>query len=86
MIRVELFGIARARAGRADVLLRAGTVREAMAALEEACPGLRPEVVCNGALTEHFLLCREGGKILKDPSAPLAGGDVLLLMGAHAGG
>ena len=37
---VELFGVPRAKAGRAEITLPAATASEALAALEAACPGL----------------------------------------------
>ena len=86
MIRVELFGVARARAGTACVEVEARTLGEALAALARACPGLEPEVVRGGVLTEHYVASRDGREFLADPAAPLAAGESLLILGAQAGG
>lgn len=83
---VELFGIARARAGRERVELAAASLGEAVRALAEACPGLVPEVIDDGALTSAFLASLNGERFVSGPETPLEEGDVLLILGAQAGG
>ncbi|MGQ0612598.1 MAG: MoaD/ThiS family protein [Planctomycetaceae bacterium] len=86
MITVELFGIARARAGSARVEVEARTLGEALAALVRACPGLEPEVVLGGALTEHYVVSRNGEEFVTQGGTRLAEGETLLILGAQAGG
>ena len=85
-MRIELFGIARARAGTEAVEVDARTLGEAVAALADACPGLVPDVIDDGCLTGNFLASLNGERFLRDTTAGLAAGDTLLILGAHAGG
>ena len=85
-MRIELFGIARARGGVSLVEIEAGTVEEALRELAQACPGLVPDVVSDGRLTEHFLASLNGELFVSDPTRALAANDTLLILGAQAGG
>lgn len=85
-MRIELFGIARARAGRDAVDVEAESLGAAIRALAEACPGLVPEVVAGGRLAEGFLANLNGERFVADASLPLARADTLLIVGAQAGG
>jgi molybdopterin-guanine dinucleotide biosynthesis protein A len=85
-VRVELFGIARARAGAAAAEVEAGTLAEALRALAARFPGLEPDVLAGGTLTEHYVVSLNGERFVRDPGTPLHPGDVLLLLGAQAGG
>ncbi|MCK6458720.1 MAG: MoaD/ThiS family protein [Planctomycetes bacterium] len=85
-MRIELFGIARARAGRETIDVEAGSLGEAIRALARACPGVVPEVVEDGRLTDSYLASLNGDRFVKDPELRLAKGDTLLILGAQAGG
>lgn len=85
-MRIELFGIARARAGRESVEVEAGSLGAAIRALARACPGVVPEVVAGGRLTDGYLASLNGERFVKDPELRLAQGDTLLILGAQAGG
>lgn len=86
-MRIELFGIARARAGREAVDVDAGNLGEALRALAAACPGLEPEVVgADGLLTDSFLASLNGAAFVRDESTPLGADDRLLILGAQSGG
>ena len=85
-MRIELFGIARARAGREAVDVEAASLGAAIRALAEACPGLVPEVVGDGGLAEGFVANLNGEAFVADAATPLTGGDTLLILGAQAGG
>lgn len=85
-MRIELFGIVRARAGTELVEVEAQTLGEAVRALAETCPGLVPEVIAGGHLTAGFLVSLNGERFLDDEAAPLAADDTLLVLGAQAGG
>jgi hypothetical protein len=83
---VELFGIPRRRAGRAELRLPAGTVTEVLAALEQACPGLADLRTPAGDLAPHYLLSLDGREFVAEPQRLLARGDRLLLLSADVGG
>ena len=85
-MRIELFGIARARAGTGVVVVDAATLGAAMRALQEACPSLAPEVIADGRLTDGFLASLNGHAFVRDESTALAGSDSLLILGAQMGG
>ena len=83
-VRVEFFGLARLRAGRAELVAEAATVGEALAAADAACPGLR--VVRGAGLSPEYLVSVGGKRFTADPAEPLTGGEQLLVLGADAGG
>jgi molybdopterin converting factor small subunit len=85
MVTVELFGVPRLRAGRAELRVRAGTVAEALAALERECPGLAG-LVCEGRLNPQYLLSVDGYCFVGDLDQGVDSGDRLLLLSADAGG
>jgi molybdopterin converting factor small subunit len=85
-LEIELFGVARARAGRELVELEAGSLGEALEALERSCPELAPEVLSGGALAAGYLASLNGDRFVTDPSTPLREGDRLLILSAQAGG
>lgn len=85
-MRIELFGIARARAGREALEVEAGSLGDAIRALASACPGVVPEVVLDGRLTDGYLASLNGDRFVRDPGLALAKGDTLLILGAQAGG
>ena len=85
-MRIELFGIARARAGSEAVEVEASTLSDAFRALAQACPDLEPEVLRDGRLTEHFLASLNGESFVSDPERALTRRDTLLILGAQAGG
>ena len=77
---VEFYGLARQRAGVAEVNVAAATVREALEAAERetglsviACPHL-------------YLVSVNGNHFTTDPDESLAAGACLLILGADAGG
>jgi molybdopterin converting factor small subunit len=83
---VEFFGMARARAGRANLPLRAATARAALTEVRAACPGLADLCRAGGALAPHYLLSLDGERFLGDLDEPLPPGAHLLLLSADAGG
>lgn len=86
-MRIELFGIARARAGREAVDVEAESLGEAIRALAAACPGLEPDVVTgDGRLTDSFLASLNGAVFVRDEATPLDPEDKLLILGAQSGG
>ena len=85
-VRIELFGIARARAGTEAVEVNAATVAAALRGLVEKCPGVVPEVVADGRLTAGFLASVNGEHFVTDDDEALGAEDTLLILGAQAGG
>ena len=86
-MRIELFGIARARAGTAEVEIDADSVGAALSALAERHPALCPEVLtASGRPTAAYLLSLNGERFVEAPETPLRPDDTLLLLGAQAGG
>jgi molybdopterin converting factor small subunit len=86
-VRIELYGIARARAGTAAVDVDATTGRDARRALARACPGAVPDVLDeNGRLAEGFVLSLDGSRFLGPADEPLPAGSTLLILGAQSGG
>lgn len=86
-MRIELFGIARLRAGRAEVVVDAETLGDALRALGRACPGVEPEVVEAGRLTRYFLASLNGGPFLASgEDRGIEPGDTLVIIGNQAGG
>jgi sulfur-carrier protein len=84
-VTVELFGVPRLRAGRAELPVEATTVAEALAAVELACPGLKG-LVHGSRLAPHYLLSVNGATFVEDLASPLQPGDRLLILSADAGG
>ena len=86
-VRVELYGIARARAGAASIEMEADTLADALRTLAERCPGLRGEVIDpGGGLTRYFVASLNGERFVAEPETPLRPGDALLIVGSQAGG
>lgn len=85
-MRIELYGVARLRAGHDQVEVEAATVGEAVRALAASCPGVVPEVVLGGRLTEGFLASLNGERFVSDDAVPVGEKDTLLIVSATAGG
>lgn len=85
-VTVELYGIARRRAGADAVALEAATLGEALSALEAAHPALAGEVVSGGRLAPHWLANLDGREFVEAPGTPLPPGARVLLLSALAGG
>jgi molybdopterin converting factor small subunit len=86
VVTIELYGVARLRAGRAEVEVEARSLAEALAALAAACPVLVPAVIAGERLAPSWLVALNGAQITADPSTPLGDGDRLVLVSADAGG
>ena len=85
-VTVELYGVPRMRAGRAEVRAPAGTVAELLAALERECPALAGLRQADGRPARHYLLSLDGRVFLTEPGQELRPGDRVLLLSADAGG
>ena len=86
MVTIELYGLPRLRAGAERCELPAGPLHALLTALAGALPGLVPDILRDGHLTEHALLAIDGRDLLVDPSTEISDGTVLVLISAQAGG
>jgi hypothetical protein len=85
-VTLELYGIARKRAGTDCVRVAAATLSEALTALERAHPALAGEVVRGGRLAPHWRASIDGKRFLDGPDAPLPAGSRVLILSGLAGG
>ena len=86
-VRVELFDLARARAGTGEARVRADTLGGALLALADRLPALVPDVLtADGGLGAHWRVSLDGGRFVEDPSVRLPAGTTLVLLSALAGG
>jgi hypothetical protein len=85
-VTIELYGIPRVRAGLAQLVVPAGTLREALRAAEHACPGLGRLVRNDGRLDPQFLLSIDGRRFVMSLEEAVLPGERLLLLSADAGG
>ena len=85
-VTVEFLGIPRQRAGRAELVMAAGTIAETLAAIERACPTLTDLVRPDGQLSPQYILSVNGLRFLRDLNYVMSPGDRLLVLSADAGG
>jgi molybdopterin converting factor small subunit len=90
-IRVEFFGIARARAGisSAEVPAQASgaTLAEVLRLVGDAAPALGDnELIVNGRLHASLAANLDGQRFISDPATPIRDGQCLLILSADAGG
>ena len=85
-VRVEFYGIARARAGVPFIEIEAATLGDVFrqislrgAAMNDVCS---PE----GSLQPGFLVNINGRSFTTDAAKPVSGGDAVLILSADAGG
>ncbi|MBM80400.1 MAG: hypothetical protein CMJ78_07375 [Planctomycetaceae bacterium] len=86
MIRVEFYGIARARAGVAQVDIEAATLGAAVNLLGQKFPDLASECFQGQQLRSGYLANINGQQFTTDASHQLLDGDNLLILSADAGG
>lgn len=86
LVTVEFFGIPRQRAGRAELLVANGTIRETLLAIEQACPKLHGILLPDDRVSPQYLLSINGREFVSDMQKTLDPGDHFLLLSADAGG
>lgn len=86
VVRIELFGVPRMRAGTDSLEVEARTLGEAFQALGRAHPELSPGVVDADGLKPHYLVAVNGLQLTRDPKTRLDPGDVVSILSAEAGG
>ena len=85
VMRVELFGVPRERAGVAAVDVQAETLGQLLAALAMRFPALG-ECIDAGRLQPSFVANLNGDRFVSDPRTPLRQSDSVLILSADAGG
>ncbi len=85
-VTIELYGIARRRAGREAITLDAATLRDALRALAREVPPLSGEILVDGAAAPHWRVSLDGARFLEDGDEALPEGARLLLLSSLAGG
>ena len=83
---VELLGLARHRAGRAEVVVAGRTVAELLQAVGCACPELGRVIQDDGRVSRHYLVSLDGERFVSDPAVAVPAGGRLLILGADPGG
>src|SRR5437762_3091778 len=84
-VTIEFYGMARRRAGRADMRVRATTVAEALAGVTRECSGLAG-LLDAGRLSPHYLVSVNAGPFLTELNAELTAEDHILVLSADSGG
>jgi sulfur-carrier protein len=89
-IRVELYGIARQRAGLSEITLDAppGGLRlgEALVQLTRRLPLLGSELIRGSQLNASLAANLDGMQFISDPATSIRDGQSLLILSADAGG
>lgn len=85
-VAVELFGIARARAGVARTTAEGLCLGDVLAELAERFPLLAESCIDGRRLRPHCTANLGGQRFVSAPETPLCDGDTLLLLSADAGG
>jgi len=80
MVEVEFYGLARRRAGVTHTVVKAGTVRAALAEIAHTFPALAD------VAGKHFLVSVDGERFVADPDEPIPAGSRVLILSADAGG
>jgi molybdopterin converting factor small subunit len=85
-VAVELFGIARARAGVARTTAQGQCLGDVLAHLGERYPALAESCIDGRQLRPSFLANVSGQRFVSAPETPLCEGDTVLLLSIDAGG
>lgn len=86
LVKIELYGPLRLKAGQPGLSVEAGTLREALARLVRGLPALAGAITEHGLLHPSYRACLNGREFPSDPDHPLQPGDAILLVSADAGG
>ncbi len=89
-VKVELFGVPRARAGVSQVDLEfpddQTSLGEVLTALVRMFPNLAGECILEAGLASGYTANRDGEAFVRDVGAKILDGQSLLIMSADAGG
>jgi molybdopterin converting factor small subunit len=85
-IRIEFYGIPRARAGVAETTAVGARLGDVLADLEARFPGLADGCIENGRLRPGFMANLDGRQFTTDPDCDLTEFKSVLILSADAGG
>jgi molybdopterin converting factor small subunit len=83
---VEFYGVPRHRAGRAELVLHAASLGQALEEVVRACPALADLRKPDGRPAPSYLVSLNGERFLSGPDEPVREGDRVLILSADAGG
>ena len=86
MITIELYGVARMRAGRGQLRLDVPTLGLACRELGSCHPNLAGSAVDGDRIGPACRVSLNGDRFVSDPATTLADGDVLIWLSADVGG
>ena len=79
-VKVEFYGIPRARAGVTETISQGSSVGDVLEDLARRLPQLANACIDGRNLKSGYTLNLKGDRFLTDPQTPLADGDVLLYL------
>lgn len=85
-VTIELLGLARFRAGVAELRAEGRTVGELLRSVVGQCPKLTELVTHAGGLSRQYLVSIDGERFVEDTSESVPDGCRLIILGADAGG
>ncbi len=85
-MNVELYGIVRHRAGRAELVVEANTVLDAIRSVERQFPAVGLLARPDGSLNPQYLVSIDGERFVTDLNERVPAGARVLILGADAGG
>ena len=86
LVAVELYGIARARAGVARTTAEGRCLGDVLAELAQRFPALADSCIDGRELRPHCTANLGGQRFVSAPETPLCDGDTVLILSADAGG
>jgi len=86
MVDVELYGLPRLYAGGERCQVHPGTLSEVLSAVAREFPGLCPSMISEGLPTTLIRVALDGREMVDSPHLEVAGGAVLVIVSAQAGG
>jgi sulfur-carrier protein len=85
-VTVELFGVARHRAGAAELSADGRTIADLLRSVERLCPALNDLFASDGSLSRRYLISFDGERFVSDLADEIPPGSRVLILGADAGG
>lgn len=85
-VTVEFFGIPRARAGRAVIVVDAATLEDLFAKLREEVPEFASACMTGVGLKPEYIVAIDGRRFTSDPAYRLSEGESVQILSADMGG
>ena len=83
-VTIEFHGLARQKAGRADLAIPGLTVAQLLDHVERTCPGLAGLLNDDGSISRKYLVSLNGTHFIDDPATIVPTGTRLFVLGAEA--